>query len=45
MVYNELFVHIMGLCLFTHEIDILKIWSHFTMLLKSFVIHQTFVDC
>jgi len=44
IICNELFVHILGFCLFIHEIDILQIWSHFIMLLESFVIHKTFVD-
>jgi hypothetical protein len=44
IIYNELFVHILRFCLFIHEIDILQIWSHFIMLLKSFVIHKTLVD-
>ncbi len=44
IIYNELFVHILGFCLFMHEIDILQIWSHFIMLLESFVIHKTLVD-
>jgi hypothetical protein len=44
IIYNELFVHILGFCLFIHEIDILQIWSHFIMLLEPFVIHKTLVD-
>jgi len=44
IIYNELFVHILGFCLFIHEIDIVKIWSHFMMLLESFVIYKTLVD-
>jgi hypothetical protein len=36
IIYNELFVHILGFRLFIHEINILQIWSHFTMLLESF---------
>jgi len=44
IIYNELFVHILGFRLFIHEIDILQIWSHFIMLLESFVIHRTLVD-
>jgi len=38
IIYNELFVHIMGFCLFIYEIDISQIWNHFIMLLVSFVI-------
>jgi hypothetical protein len=44
IIYNELFVHILGGFLKIHEIDILQIWSHFIMLLKSFVIHKALVD-
>jgi hypothetical protein len=44
IIYSGLFVHILGFCLFIHETDILKIWSHFIMLLESFVIHKTLVD-
>jgi len=44
ILYNELFVHILGFCFFIHEIDILQIWSHFIMLLESFVIHKTLVN-
>jgi len=34
----------MGFRSFIHEIDILQIWSHFIMVLKSFVIHKALVD-
>jgi len=44
IIYNELFVYILGFCLFIHEIDILQIWNHFIMLLKSFIIHKILVD-
>ncbi len=44
IIYNELFVHILGFCFFIHEIDILQIWSHLIMLLELFVIHKTLVD-
>jgi hypothetical protein len=44
IIYNELFVHILGFCLFMHEIYILQIWSHFIMLLESFVIYKVLVD-
>jgi hypothetical protein len=33
-----------GFFLFIHEIDIVKIWNHFIMLLESFVIHKARVD-
>jgi len=44
IIYNELFNHILGFFLFIHEIDILQIWSHFIMLLESFVIHKALVN-
>jgi hypothetical protein len=44
IIYNVLFVHILGFCLFIHEVDILQICNHFIMLLKSFVIHKALVD-
>jgi hypothetical protein len=39
IIYNDLFVLILGFCLFIHEIDILKIWNDFIMVLESFKCH------
>jgi len=44
IIYNDLFVHIFGFCWIMHEIDILQMWSHFIMLLESFIIHKALVD-
>jgi hypothetical protein len=44
IVFNELFIHHLELCLCVHEIGIQWIWTHFTMLLESFVIYKSFVD-
>ncbi len=44
IIFNELFIHNLYLCFGVHEIGLLWIWSHFTMLLKSFVIHKALVD-
>jgi hypothetical protein len=40
IVFNELFVHLLKLCLRAYEIGIPWIWNHLTMLLESFVIHK-----
>ncbi len=40
---NEIIIHLLKLCLFIHELGISWIWCHFTMLLKHFIIHKTFV--
>ncbi len=40
---NEIIIHLLKLCLFIHEVGISWIWCHFTMLLKHFIIHKTFV--
>jgi len=41
IVFNEIIVHLLKLCYFTHEIIITWIWSHLNMLLESFVIQNT----
>jgi hypothetical protein len=38
IVFNELFVHILELCVFTHKVEILLIWISFILLKESFYI-------
>jgi hypothetical protein len=44
IIFNELFIHNLYLCFGVHEIRLVWIWSHFTVLLESFVIHKTLVE-
>jgi len=36
IIYNKLVIHILGFCLFIHEIDIVQIWNHFYYVIRIF---------
>jgi hypothetical protein len=38
IVFNEIFVHLLELCSFTHEVEITRIWNHFIILEECFQI-------
>ncbi len=44
IVFKEIIIHILEMCLFTHEVEIPWIWNHFILLLGSFFIYKAFVD-